>query len=390
MNIFKMILPGLCLVLALVAMPACADDFGDAPDGAPTDYPVPFEQTGSFPTLLSSGGAQVTDLTQATLGPSASDEADANDPADTDGEPNLNPSNTDVDNGIVNFVVFLTSIPATAQMTVNVSGPAGSAGGTYWVNVLIDMDMDGQWDTADPIAPGVTEWAVRNFPVLVAPGVEQDIKLPGFAYGTGALPDGAWMRILLTRERITDPAFAGGGSYSAGEIEDHIVDLPEIGEPPKSNIPLMICNRVERFPAGVAAIPFSCNIYNVGRDPGTARYLMTQVIPGANVAPVNLPPGNCAPAGPAALNCAPTPAIAPTPIGLLVPGLTPSFVATFTATRAGPLPSRWTYRAMAEDPQAVITPKGVIIGFDDSTGDIDFVGEEPEQKGKYEPKEQAE
>ncbi len=358
------------LVFALGIQPLRADDFGDAPDGGPTGYPGLYAQTGNFPTLAASNGARAADLTLATLGPSASDETDARFPDD--------------DDGVSDFVVQLTSIPPVARMTVNVNGPAGSAGGTFWINVLIDMDMDGEWD-ADPLAPGVTEWAVRNFPVVVTPGSSQDIVLPGFAYANGnRLPDGAWMRVLLTPNMINAPDFNGAGSFAAGEVEDHVLDLPALGSPPKRFIPIMQCNRIERFPAGAGMIPFSCMIYNFGRDPGTARYILTRVNGGVNVAPVNLPPADCAPAGPAALNCAPTPVIAPAPLGLFAPGLTPGFRADFTATR-GALPSRWTYRGMGEDPPAKITPEGVIIGYGDSTGDIDFVSEAPQKQIEQKP-----
>lgn len=384
-------LTGLLALLGLftaMGTRAWAADFGDAPDSAPTGYPAGLEQTGSFPTLAGSGGAQVTATGQATLGPTASDEADANDPADPDGMPNLSPSNTDSDDGIVDFVVALTSIPPQAGMTVNVQGQPGGTGGTYWINVLIDMNMNGKWDSA-PVSTGVTEWAVRNFPVVVAPGADLDVKLPPFFYGYGnRLPDGAWMRIVLSDKMIADPDWAGGGTFAAGEVEDHVIDLPELGEPPKSFIPAMICPRKVYFPKGAAigtVVPFSCDIYNLGRDPGTAGYNLTQVTPNVTVAPVNLPPASCAPPGPVVLNCQPTPAIAPAPLGLVAAPVTPHFTASFNATKTGnPLPSRWTYRAWAIDPDAVVTKTGVTIGYGDSTGDVDFLEEPEKEKGRKE------
>ena len=92
------LLQGTHRALALLAMvllvSACATrgDYGDAPDGRPTGYPAAFAQTGNFPTLAASNGAATRDVSQAILGPSASVENDANDPADPDGQPNLNRS----------------------------------------------------------------------------------------------------------------------------------------------------------------------------------------------------------------------------------------------------------------------------------------------------------
>lgn len=347
------------LSIFLVSTPVMAQDFGDAPDGGPTGYPNPlFPQVGTFPTLAASGGANATDLTQVTLGPTASAEADAQ------------VTNNDDDDGIVDFVIVMTSIPPPAGMAVNVQAPPTSAGGTYFINVLIDLNMNGEWDGL--IAPGISEWVVRNFPVAVTPGMDEDITLPPFPFANGnRLPDGAWMRIALTQEFITDPEWDGSGQFAAGEIEDHVIQLP----PGKACVAAMDCGAQRKvMPAG--GLAFACTITNVGSDPCTMNHMMWEVTPGADVTST-APMAPCAANGPNNINCGPTAAIAPGA----------SIAPTYMATRDGAgLPSRWTYRAQAIDPPAIIVPGGVIAGFTDATGDIDFIGEEEKYRKEPPPK----
>jgi len=338
---------------------ACTGDFGDAPDAGPTGYPGLFAQTGQFPTMQASDGPFARDVDQASLGSTGSIENDADDPADPDGVPNLGPVNTDSDDGIGSMVIFLVSIPPPAVMTVNVTGDPNGTGGQYWINVAIDLNMDGDWE--DVLAPGLIEWVVRNFPVVVTPGVTLPVRLPPFLFGNGnRLPDGAWMRILLSNERLTGPAWTGGGGgFAAGEVEDHVINLPRVAG--KSCAIQMACPNTVWFPRGSpigAQVNFGCAINNLGADQCRARYSMTQVTPGAAV--VETPPPPCMPNGPLRLRCGPTRLI-PAPLPL-----------NFTATKVGALPSQWTYRAWAFDPPSVVTPEGVILGFGDSVGDVLF------------------
>lgn len=346
-------------------------DYGDAPDGRPTGYPAAFTQTGSFLTLAANNGAVTQDVSQAILGSSASAEKDADDPDDPDGQPNLNPSNTDADDGVVDFVVVLTSIPPPAAMTVNVTGPPGSRGGTYFVNVLIDLNLDGRWGGV--AGPGLPEWVVKNFPVQVTAGVSTQVALPPFFFGFGnRLPDGAWMRILLSREPVSGGDWDGTGSFSAGEVEDHVINLPVV-QGNKRIIIQITCPKVVRFPRGANRRLFTCRADNValGATAGTFSYFMAAVsnVPSVQVTPFAIanPPGGCIPPTPAPaggpVNCGSIPIAGAGPVLLWFRA---------TATRLGPLPSHWTYRARAEDPPAVITPTGITVGFGDSTGDVSF------------------
>ena len=136
----------------------------------------------------------------------------------------------------------------------------------------------------------------------------------------------------------------------------------------------MTCPNVVRFPRGALAVLFGCRIDNValGATAGSFSYSMraltnipsvrvTPLPPTADIGCVPLPP--LPPGGPVNCGVAPNIPIAGAgPVGLL-----------FRANRLGVLPSQWTYSAIAEDPPAVITPKGVTVGFGASTGSVSFV-----------------
>lgn len=361
------------LAAAATLFGGCATrgDYGDAPDGGPTGYRLGFAQIGAFPTRAASNGAVTADVSQATLGPSASVESDADDAADPDGQPNLNPANTDADNGIVDFTVLLVSIPPPAAMTVNISAPPGG-GGAYWVNVLIDLNLDGRW--GGMAGAGLPEWVVKNFPVQVAGGASAQVPLPPFSFGFGnRLPDGAWMRILLSREPVSGTDWNGGGRFGAGEVEDHVITLPTLG-PDKRIVIQMSCPRRVFLPRGAPAVGFTCAVSNVALSPtaGSFSYQMQGIPPnGASVQVV--------PLGVAAGGCLPPPPAPPggpvacgnPPLSIPIAGAGPVAL-NFVAIRRGPLPSQWTYSAVAEDPPSVVTPRGVTVGYGPSRGSVNF------------------
>lgn len=359
--------------VAVLFLGACATpgDYGDAPDGGATGYPAPFAQTGSFPTLSASGGAVARDVAQAILGPGASVEADANDPADPDGQPNLNPANTDADDGLVDLSVVLVSIPPPAGLAVNVTAPSGG-GGAFWINVLIDLNLGGTWGGV--AGPGLPEWVVRNFPVTLAAGESRTVTLPPFLFGFGnRLPDGAWMRVLLSRESVPGGDWDGSGRFSAGEVEDHVIRLPRV-QGQKRVIIAIACDSPVLFPRGVVARGFSCFVRNLalGATAGSFSYNLTSTANGASV--------RVTPLGVAATGCAPPVPPAPPPGGPVDCGNPPGDIPIagagpvrldFRAARTGgPLPSTWLASASGEDPPAVVTPQGVTLGFTDA---VDFV-----------------
>jgi hypothetical protein len=226
--------PAWHLVLAgfFVASPLLGADFGDAPDGTDTFYPVDPGQpaiVGQFPTLLASNGARHTNLSDCWLGDfdsAPSSEADAVDGADPDGQPNL-VNNDANDDGLpaIPFYLDLNSVVPTATITVRVTVPAGALATTRRLNVLIDWDQSGDWQNLGGGA--APEWAVMNHPVNVAPGTTELISIP-IQWGLGAeiYPQIFWTRVTLSRGTINPASYPNGwdgsGSFTYGETEDYL------------------------------------------------------------------------------------------------------------------------------------------------------------------------
>lgn len=378
-------------VAAAVALGACATpgDYGDAPDAGSTGYPAGFAQSGRFPTLAGNDGAVTADVAAATLGPTASAEADANDPADPDGQPNLNPSNTDADDGLVDLAVVLVSIPPPAGLAVNVSAPPGG-GGAFWINVLIDMNLDGEWGGL--AGPGVPEWVVRNFPVTLGGGESRTVTLPPFLFGFGnRLPDGAWMRVLLSRETVSGGDWDGSGTFTAGEVEDHVIRLPRVQGQKRVMITIQ-CDSPVVFPRGAVTQRFKCLVRNLAPGGGaTAGSFSYNLTGNANAASVQITPR-----GVAATGCNPAVPPPPPPGGpvdcgnapggdIPIAGAGPVRLDFTAALTGGPLPSSWLASASGEDPPAVITPEGVTIGFTDAVDFVNFVQVEVAEEALLEP-----
>ncbi len=364
-----------CVGVGVPGTRAQTGDYGDAPDGGATGYPGPFAQTGAFPTLSTSGGAVTLNTDQARFGPGASAEADANDPADPDGQPNLNPSNTDRDDGLVDFVLVLVSIPPPAALTVNLTAPPGSGGGNFFVNAIIDMNLDGAWGGVT--SPGVPEWVVKNFPVQLTAGQSTPVALPPFLFGFGnRLPDGAWLRLLVSREAVAATDWDGGGQFSAGEVEDHVIQLPVFGPTQKRIVMNMNCPRRVLFPPGRAQVRFRCQAFNIalGATAGSFSYVLNGI--GANAPSVTVNPLGA----PANLGCAggpPFPAGGPVRCGnppgdIPIAGAGPVNLFFVATDNGGPLPSNWVATASAEDPPSVVTPDGITVGFGDSFRNVTF------------------
>lgn len=334
-------------------------DYGDAPDGGPTQYPSIFAQVGQFPTLSASNGANTQDLNGARLGPDVSAENDANDPADSDGQPNLNPVNTDSDDGPLRMVLQIVSIPPPAFVDLQLTVPAGGRSGQYWLNMLIDMNMDGEW--GGTAAPGNPEWVVQNVPITLTAGQSIVYRTDYFAYGNGnRLPDPAWMRVTLTAEPAPGPNWTGEGTFSAGEVEDHLLRMPEnINGDPKTVVH-MDCNPpIKLFPAGVNALPFRCTLTNLTRVPGPVNYWLDRQTGGVTITG---PGGGAAGANVRGV------------VNLPAAGM----VLNFTAFR-GAMRSTWSYGASAVDPMSYTDDKGIIIGYGDSTGTVTFESEGEEE-----------
>ncbi|UCD51229.1 MAG: hypothetical protein JSW27_01090 [Phycisphaerales bacterium] len=310
-------------------------DFGDAPDGEPTDYPIFPPVIGNFPSLLSSDGARAVDITQMTLGPTA------------DLEANALTVNADSDDGIVGMTLVLTSIPPPAWLEVGVS--AGT-GGTFWLNVLIDLNMDGEWGGYG--AGGEYEWVVQNFQVSLPAGASEVVVPPPFAFGHGnRLPDGAWMRVALTDSPVGDP-WSGSGEFAAGEIEDYVVTLP----PLKGDMVTVVWDP----PSPIKVDP-------------PAEVELTATV---TVTPDPVPdPANPMQVSFDLTKMTGTVTIVPVKGGYAIPPALNPWDVLFDATvpKDAKLPSTWQYHFRVEDPPTYVTATDVVIGFGDTVGILDFV-----------------
>lgn len=324
-----------------------AADYGDAPDGGDTDYPEPFVQQAQFPTLFASNGARTLRVDEATLGPTASQEVDASDPADPDGMPNL--TNSDSDDGLVDFFITLTAIPPPTTLSVDVVGPPGSPGGTFYINAVIDLNMDGEWGGRG--ANGELEWVVQNQPVQVSAGNTTSFTSPPFGFSNGnLLPEGAYMRIALTKDTVPGN-WDGTGEFSSGEIEDHIILPPEI-DGKETPVLSVDCNGPYQ-PGAVV----TCLVTNLVAAAGNFTYTLAKVSGGT----VNVPLATCNPGAPGG---------GPVAIG---PNQTIGIACTSTP---GTTPTTWRFTARVQDPPAVVVEGGIRLGHsEESSADFDFEGE---------------
>ena len=240
-------------------------DFGDAPDGVSAGYPNP-RVIGRFPTRLSSltaegPGAHVRRPGLDRLGSDVTTESDADDPADTDGLPNL--VNQDAgDDGVLGLSVSLAPPQALARLTVAVTlGPAAPTGPRR-INVLIDIDRDGHWTSP-------AEWVLQDWEVELEPGASETFVSPGFSMLDGqVLPDGAWMRVVLTREGLGGGAWDGSGSWDFGEVEDYQLALPTTARPDGSRPALAVVECPSRLEwiESVIVMEAVCTVRNIGEE----------------------------------------------------------------------------------------------------------------------------
>ncbi len=311
-------------------------DYGDAPDGAATNYPGGFIQVGTFPSFYVSDGARSLNIDAASLGPNITSESDAN------------VAGGDADDGIVSLFTTLTQIPPPTTMTVNVTAPAGSEGGSYFLNSAIDLNMDGRWGGTG--ASGELEWVVQNQPVTVVPGVMTPVTSPAFAFTNGLLvPESSWMRVALTKEQVTGTNWDGTGEFSSGEIEDHAISMPLVNG---KEVPMLQvdCGGPYEFEDN-PTIPVTCTVTNLRTVAGSFTHT---VVHQPNGGTVNV--DNCLPAGNVAI------------------GSLASKDIVCTATK-GTAPDAWTFKATAIDPPSVVKDDGtgIIYGHDaTATAQVDF------------------
>ena len=93
-----------------------------------------------------------------------------------------------------------------------------------FLNIVIDMNHDGDWNDAQLCGPGVCayEWAVKNATIVLPPGCGT-ITSPAFL--VGPTPGPSWLRISMTDSPVTNdyPWVGGAGlsGFTGGETEDY-------------------------------------------------------------------------------------------------------------------------------------------------------------------------
>ncbi|MCO4773563.1 MAG: hypothetical protein KDA24_26255, partial [Deltaproteobacteria bacterium] len=194
-------------------------DYGDAPDGFPTNYLLSspgVASMGAFPsafstTNASAPGAHTLNSSQEFLGARVTAERGVLDSDDPDLTENMTNDDSG-DDGLVGLWSENGVFGVDVLVTLAPSAPAG----TRYVNVLLDVNGDGTW---------TDEWNVVNFAVDAVPGETTSVRLPGT--WTGPRKE-AWSRILLTREPLPEAGWDGSGAFAFGEVEDHLLHRPAL------------------------------------------------------------------------------------------------------------------------------------------------------------------
>lgn len=100
---------------------------------------------------------------------------------------------------------------------------------TAYLNILVDVNFDGDWNDNVSCEVCGHEWGVKNHPIEIPSGCQFHDAPPFQGGDTEGF--GAWMRLSLTDEPVDDDyPWAGsanrpGGAYMGGETEDRAVDI---------------------------------------------------------------------------------------------------------------------------------------------------------------------
>jgi len=178
-------------------------EFGDAPDGA----------FGTYPSLLASNGARHCPTYTEILGLSSQ-----GDSKDFELDANV-PDNDLFDDGLVTT----TLAPGNAAATVQFEVTNFIAIDDLIVNILIDLNQDGDWTD-----PG--EYVVQNQAIsLPGPVFPDENTFVSNPFSTvGATPGQTWLRLTLTRTTVP-VAWDGTGQFACGETEDWKIYIEQEG-----------------------------------------------------------------------------------------------------------------------------------------------------------------
>jgi len=201
-------------------------EYGDAPDEQPTFYrAVGAASMGSFPSLFATGNCRVESdghgahatTSELLLGDGASAEAGIRDRDDEDGT--ANEIDDDLfDDGLVAFWSLESGVLALRVVLTN----GGAASATGYLNVLADLDQDGEWsDTGS----NMEEWVLQNEAVTLEAG--ESVLLTIDEIASPATPFQAWIRLTFTDSMVVsfEGDWDGCGAFDDGEVEDYLISV---------------------------------------------------------------------------------------------------------------------------------------------------------------------
>ncbi len=182
---------------------ATQHDFGDAPNGAPSDY-VNGALTGLFPNSPANGGPEHELSGRFWLGESVTGEANPVLGADV------------ADDGVLGMEVAACET-STLYLMVNLSGlSAAERAEPLFVNLFADWNRDGPWQGTDNCAD---EWALQNHPLDLNawdPNTPLILEAPQFTAGEQVKE--FWYRFTLSATEIEEIAT----TFPSGETEDYL------------------------------------------------------------------------------------------------------------------------------------------------------------------------
>lgn len=130
------------------------------------------------------------------------------------------------DTGMHGHVYYASNCTIESSVIFEIHN-AGAPANVY-LNVLLDMNMDGDWNDSITICGCNREWAVKNVPLLLPSGCSQQVSPPFQAaqFDYDPYPYPTWVRVTVTDEAVDDD-FPWRGSqgradsaYHGGETED--------------------------------------------------------------------------------------------------------------------------------------------------------------------------
>jgi len=134
--------------------------------------------------------------------------------------------------------------PFPAQVVIVTTACAG--GRDVYVNVLVDLNDDGDWNdnvacraanSPSCVGPCTSpdgaahEWAVKNLRITLPGGGCLQQALPPFEPGARVVSPVVWMRVSLTDAPVSDDFPWAGGVFAGGETEDYLVDMASLDPP---------------------------------------------------------------------------------------------------------------------------------------------------------------